>query len=458
MDNEKIIKTIAETPAVTLDKTVEVVGKMGQAAHIAAPIKKTKEYWKILGPGLTTGAADDDCSGIATYSQQGAKYGFSLNWLALFTFPLMAAIQEMCARIGLVTGRGLAANIKKFFPRWVIITATLLLFGANVFNIGADIGAMAESARLLVPNISFTLLAVGAAVITILLQVFVSYKVYSKYLKYLSFALLAYVFTAFLPSVAMDWRSALHHLVYPTFSLDKEQIILICAILGTTISPYLFFWQTSQEVEEQTEIGMTSIKSRQGNVDPDQVSRMKTDVWSGMFYSNLVMFFIVSVCATVLHKVGINNISTAADAANALKPIAGDNAYLLFTVGIVGIGLLAIPVLAGSFSYALTEMFGWKEGLNHELKQASAFYGVIILAILIGLGINFIGLDPIKALIYSAVANGLAAPLLLVVIVLLASNKKIMGQYANGIISKTLGWLCVALMVAAGAATIYSFF
>ena len=458
MDNEKIIKTIAETPAITLDKTVEAIGKVGQAAHIEAPIKKTKEYWKILGPGLTTGAADDDCSGIATYSQQGAKYGFQLNWLALITFPLMSTIQEMCARIGLVTGRGLASNIKKFFPRWVLVVSTLLLFGANLFNIGADLGAMAESARLLLPGVSFTTLAVACAIVTIALQVFVSYRVYSKYLKYLSFALLAYVFTAFIPSVGMDWAGSFKHLVMPSITVSKDQIIMICAILGTTISPYLFFWQTSQEVEEQTEVGMTSIKARQQNIDPEQISKMKTDVWSGMFYGNIVMFFIVSVTATILHNAGITNIETAADAANALRPIAGDNAYLLFAIGIIGIGLLAIPVLAGSFSYALTETFGWKEGLHHELKQASAFYGVIILAILIGLGINFVGLDPIKALIYSAVANGMAAPLLLVVIVLLASNKRIMGQYASGTVAKTLGWLCVALMTAAGVATIYSFF
>lgn len=458
MSEKNLIEKIVESPAVALDKTAEAVEKVGQVAHVDAPLQKTREYWKTLGPGLTTGAADDDCSGIATYSQQGAKYGFQLNWLALFTFPLMAAIQEMCARIGLVTGRGLAANIKRFFPRWVLILATILLAGANIFNIGADIGAMAESMRLLTPQVGFPILAVAFAVISILLQVFSSYRVYSKYLKYLSFALMAYVFTAFIPTVAMDWHNAFKSLVVPSLSLSKDQIILICGILGTTISPYLFFWQTSQEVEEQTELGMTTVKARRENVDSEKIKRMQTDVWSGMFYSNLVMFFIVSVCATVLNKAGITSISSAADAANALRPIAGNNAYLLFAVGVIGIGLLAIPVLAGGISYALSETFNWKEGLNHELKQASAFYGVIIFAILIGLGLNFIGLDPIKALIYSAVANGLAAPLLLVMIMLLANNKSVMGEYANGTFSKILGWLCTALMVVAGVATIYSFF
>lgn len=456
--DKDVFEKIVESPAVVLDKTIEVGKKVGEATHISEAGKKTKEYWEILGPGLTTGAADDDCSGIATYSQQGAKYDFSLNWLALLTFPLMAAVQEMCARIGIVTGRGLAANIKRFFPRWVLVVCTLLLFGANVFNIGADIGAMASSAQLLFPRITFTTLTIGFTIITLLLQVMVSYRVYSRYLKYLSFALMAYVFTAFIPTVGMNWHEAFRGLVVPTFHFSKDEIILICGILGTTISPYLFFWQASQEVEEDEALGNTSIKLRQQSTSQDNINKMKVDVWSGMFYSNLVMFFIVSVAAAVLNKAGITNINTAADAANALKPIAGNNAYALFAAGVIGIGLLAIPVLAGGISYALSETFNWKEGLNRSLKEASAFYGVIIIATLIGLGLNFVGLDPIKALIYSAVANGLAAPVLLVVIVLISSNKKVMGAYASDTTSKVLGWLCVALMTIAGAATIYSFF
>lgn len=456
--DKDIYERIAESPAVALEKTIEVTEKVGHAVGGNKVMEKGKEYWNILGPGLTTGAADDDCSGIATYSQQGAQYGFSLNWLALMTFPLMAGVQEMCARIGLVTGRGLAANIKRHFPRWVLIVATLLLLCANIFNIGADIGAMASSTRLLLPEISFTKLTIVFTLVTLALQIFISYKVYSKYLKYLSFALFAYVFTAFIPTVHMDWRAAFHGLLVPSLALSKEQIILICGILGTTISPYLFFWQSNQEVEEQEELGHTTVAARQAAINPDKIKDMKVDVWSGMFYSNMVMFFIVSVCAAVLNKNGILNIATAADAANALRPIAGDNAALLFTFGVVGIGLLAIPVLAGGVSYALSEMFNWKEGLNYRLKQASAFYGVIIFATLIGLGINFIGLDPIKALIYSAVANGLAAPILLVLIVLISSNKKIMGDYTSDRISKILGWLCVLLMTVAGVATIYSLF
>jgi len=456
MKEKGFFEKVAGSPAVMLEKSIEMTGKVTSEVMATKPVVKTREYWNSLGPGLTTGAADDDCSGIATYSQQGAQYGFSLSWLALLTFPLMAGVQEMCARIGIVTGRGLAANIKRHFPRWILIVATLLLFCANIFNIGADIGAMADSSRLLFPEISFVKFTIFFTVITLVLQIFISYRVYSKYLKYLSFALLAYVFTAFIPTVGMNWREAFHGLITPSLSLSKDQIILICAILGTTISPYLFFWQSNQVVEESEELGNTSIKSRQIAVSQDHIKIMRADVWSGMFYSNLIMFFIISVCAAVLHKAGITNIASAADAANALRPIAGDNAYLLFAVGIVGIGLLAIPILAGSVSYALSETFNWKMGLNRKLKEASAFYGVIIFATLIGLGINFIGLDPIKALIYSAVANGLAAPLLLVLIVLISSNKKVMGEYASNGISKTLGWLCVLLMTVAGAAAIYT--
>ncbi len=458
MAEKDIFEKMAEAPAIALENAVEATQVVVDTLKVDQPAKKAKAYWKTLGPGLTTGAADDDCSGIVTYSQEGAKYGFQLNWLALFTFPLMAGVQEMCARIGLVTGRGLAANIRKYFPRWILIVATLLLFCANTFNIGADIAAMSEATRLLFPTWNFVVLAIGFTLATLALQIFVSYKVYSKYLKWLSFALMAYVITAFLPSVNMNWGEALKSLAIPSLSLSKEQIILICGILGTTISPYLFFWQTSQEVEEQTMLGKITEKLRQDGVSNRKIKRMRTDVWSGMFYSNAVMFFIVSVCASVLHQNGITNIATASDAANALRPIAGDNAYLLFAVGIIGIGLLAIPILAGGISYALSESFGWEEGLYHKLKEASAFYGVIIIATVVGLMINFLGIDPIKALIYSAVANGLAAPLLLVLIVLISSNKKIMGEHVSSTGYKILGWLCVALMTVAGLATIYSFF
>jgi NRAMP (natural resistance-associated macrophage protein)-like metal ion transporter len=451
-----IIEKVAEAPAVALEKAIEVSKEIGETLENNQPVRKAEKYWNNLGPGLTTGASDDDPSGIAMYSQTGTRFGFQFLWLAGFTFPLMAVVQEMCARIGLVTGKGLAANIRQHFPKPVLFTATILLFLANSFNIGANIGAMAESTRLLAPNLNFALLAIFFTVISLGLQIFVSYKTYAKLLKWLALVLFAYVATAFM--VAIDWSQVLRSALIPTMVFNKEQIVLVCGILGTTISPYLFFWQTSQEVEEDVLLGRVTVKLRQAFASGEEMKKMRIDVWSGMFLSNLVMFFIITVCAAVLNSNGIMNIETAADAASALKPFAGESAYLLFAVGIIGTGLLAIPVLAGSASYALSESFGWKYGLYRKLKEAYAFYGIIIIATLVGLSFNFIGLDPIKALIYSAIANGLVAPVVLVLILLLSSNKKIMGKWANGWVTKSLGWLITILMAAAGIATIYSFF
>lgn len=448
----------AEAPARLLERAVEdgekIAGKMGGGKTLAA----AKNYWHILGPGLTTGASDDDGSGIATYSQTGARYGYGLLWLAAFTFPLMAIVQEMCARIGLVTGQGLAANIKKHFPRWVLLTATLLLFTANTFNIGADIGAMAEAVRLFRPEWSFGLIAIGMTAFILILQIFTPYKNYAKYLKWLALVLLSYIFSTLLID-GLDWMAIGRAAIVPSLAhIDRDQIILICAILGTTISPYLFFWQTSQEVEEQIASGETSIASRKAGLQPEQIKDMRVDVWSGMFLSNLVMFFIITATAATLNATGITNIETAAQAAEALRPLAGDYSYVLFAIGIIGVCLLGIPVLAGSASYAISESFGWRQGLSYKLKQAYAFYGVIILSVLIGLGLNFVGLDPIKALIYSAVANGLVAPVVLALIVILSANKKIMGERVNHPATTWLGWLTTTVMLIAGAATIWSFF
>lgn len=450
-----LIKEVAEAPAKVLDKTIEGTGTVIKGVTDNKPVQKAKEYWHILGPGLTTGASDDDPSGIATYSQTGAKYGFSLLWLAGFTFPLMAVVQEMCARIGLVTGQGLAANIRKHFPPWVLYTTTILLFVANTFNLGADFGAMSEAVRLFLPNVGFAIIAVFFAVLILFLQIFSTYQKYAKYLKWLALVLFSYVISTLLIK-GLNWGDILKHAVMPSLNFSKEQIILICGILGTTISPYLFFWQTSQEVEEEILEGETTIAMRQAETTKKEIKDMRIDVWSGMFLSNLAMFFIIAACAATLNIAGITNIDTAAQAAEALRPLAGDWSYALFAVGIIGVGLLGIPVLAGSASYAISESLGWKEGLHFKLKQAYAFYGIIIVAILIGLGLNFIGLDPIKALIYSAVANGLVAPVVLVLIVLLGSNSKIMGDRVNGPWAKTFGWIATALMVVAGLATIYS--
>jgi len=456
MDEDKIVKKITETPAKALDGVISVTQKATKAIGANKPAQKAKEYWEILGPGLTTGASDDDPSGIATYSQTGARYGFQLLWLSVITFPLMSVIQEMCARIGLVTGRGLAANIRKYFPKKILYMVAILLFASNSFNIGADLGAMAKATQLLVPKTNFTFLIIGYTIFCLFLEIFLSYKNYAKVLKYLALVLFSYVFST-LSIKGLDWGAVLHNTIFPNLSLDKDQIILICAILGTTISPYLFFWQTSQEVEEEINSGQTTLKSRQG-VEKKQLKDMRTDVWSGMLLSNLAMFFIITACAGTLHLSGITNISTAEEAAAALRPFAGDFAYLLFAVGIIGVGLLGVPVLAGSASYAISEGFGLKGGLNSKLRQAYSFYGVLIISMLVGLSINFIGLDPIKALVYSAVFNGIIAPVALVLIVLISSNTKIMGEYSNGLLSKIFGWITVFLMSIANVATLYSLF
>ncbi len=404
---------------------------------------KLKEYWKTLGPGLTTGAADDDPSGIATYSQLGASKGFSLLWLAPFSFPFLAVVQEMSARIGLSTGLGLAANIKKYYSKKVLYTCTVLLLVANIFNIGANLGAMAEAFRLLYPSVNFYFLVIGFAVFSLLLQVFVSYKNFSKYLKYLALVLFAYIFSAL--SVDIAWGEVFRNTLTPSMNFSKEEIILVCAVLGTTISPYLFFWQTSQEVEEEVLKGEINEENSRAQTTAKEISSMRVDVWSGMFLSNFVMFFIIVAAAATLFKDGII-ISSAADAALALKPFAGNFAFILFALGILGTGLLSIPVLAGSAAYAVSESFGWKEGLFQKFKQASAFYGVIAFAMLVGILLNFIGLNPIKALIYSAVLNGIIAPVIIYFIVRLGSREDVMGEHKNKSLGNFFGWVTFSIM------------
>jgi NRAMP (natural resistance-associated macrophage protein)-like metal ion transporter len=450
---DEFIQKVAESPAIALERTIRASRRFTNAVSGDNYLRRAKQYWHNLGPGLTTGAADDDPSGIATYSQTGAQYGFGLLWLSLFTFPFMSIVQEMCARIGLVTGMGLASNIRKHFPRKVLYTCSILLFVANTLNIGADIGAMAKAAQLVVP-IHSAWLVIGFTLFCLLIQIFTTYNQFARYLKYLALVLLSYVLTAMV--VNIDWKDALMHTVIPSITFSKEQIFLICAILGTTISPYLFFWQTSQEVEDEILQGKVSLASRQRETTPHDISKMRVDVWSGMFVSNLVMFFIIAATAATLHASGIHNITTAADAAAALRPLAGDQAYLLFTLGIIGTGILAVPVLAGSASYALSESFGWKFGLYRKLEHAYSFYGVIIISMLIGLAINFTNFDPIKALIYSAVVNGLIAPIVLILILLISSNKKIMGEWVNKPHVTVLGWIITLVMIAAGIAAIVS--
>jgi NRAMP (natural resistance-associated macrophage protein)-like metal ion transporter len=455
--NKNIVEKVIDAPAEALQFGIEGGQKIAKTMPLTGhdPLKKAKDYWYLLGPGLTTGASDDDPSGIATYSQTGAQYGFGLIWLAAFTFPLMAVVQEMCARIGLVTGRGLAGNIRAHFSKKVLYMSTLFIFAANTFNIGADIGAMAKAVQLLAPRAGFTLLVIGITLLILLLQIFTPYVRYARYLKWLALVLFAYIISAILSHP--NWGHVLSHAVVPKITFNKNELLLICAILGTTISPYLFFWQTSQEIEEEVAVGQVTIEQRKGS-DKKSIKKMRIDVWSGMLLSNLVMFFIIAACGSVLFAHGITNINSAAQAAQALRPFAGNATYLLFAVGIIGMGLLAIPVLAGSSSYAISESLGRRQGLNSKLKKAYTFYGVIIISMLFGLGINFIGLNPIKALIYSAVANGIVAPIVLVLILLIARNKKIMGEWANKKLSSGIGWIVTGLMAIAGLAAIYSLF
>ena len=452
---EEIVEKVAEAPARVLDGTIEISKKVEKSIVEHEPIKAVKDYWKTLGPGLTTGASDDDPSGIATYSQTGAGWGFRFLWLAAFTYPLMSNIQEMCARIGLVTGRGLAGNIRKFFPRWILILCTLLLFIANTFNIGANLGAISEAIRLFYPQLGYFKLIFAVVAIILLCQIFLPYRKYANYLKWLALILISYIFSTLLID-GLDWQKILFAAITPSFSFTKDQIVIVTAILGTTISPYLFFWQTSQEVEDGVEDGITKMEPRQREIDKKEIKKMRIDVWSGMFLSNLVMFFIIAACAATLHAHGITNIETAADAALALRPLAGEYSFLLFAIGIIGTGALGIPILAGASSYALAESFGWRYGLHYKLRQAYAFYGVIIISIVVGALINLIGINPIKALIYAAVLNGFVAPVVLVLILILASSAKLMGEKKNGWLATAIGWITAGLMAFAGLATIWS--
>jgi len=407
-----------------------------------------KKLFKKIGPGFITGAADDDPSGVTTYSQTGAIFGFSQLWLALFSFPFMVVIQQMCGRIGTVTGKGLAGTIRAHYSRPVLYFAVSLLVITNTINVGADLGAMAASAQMLLglPSLFWLFLITG---LIILLEVFVSYKAYARILKYLALALLAYVFTAFI--VKPDWGSIVKSTVIPQISFSKDYLLNIVAILGTTISPYLFFWQTSEEVEEEIADGrLSEMGVGKPKVTRKNVANMDWDTFVGMFFSQAIMFFIIITTAVTLHANGITDIKTASQAAEALRPMAGQLAYLLFAAGIIGTGLLAVPILAGSSAYAVAETAGLKEGLSKKSRRAPGFYGVIAASTLIGMLISWLGIDPIKALYYAAALNGLAAPPLMVLIILIANNGKIMGKYVNKRISNILGWIITIVMAIAG--------
>jgi NRAMP (natural resistance-associated macrophage protein)-like metal ion transporter len=454
--SKHLLQKSAEAPAEFLERSIVTTQKITSQIPGNDIVKRTGDYWHMLGPGLTTGASDDDPSGIATYSQTGAQFGYQYLWLAPWTFPLTAIVQEMCARIGLVTGRGLAGNIRIHFSQRILYLCAVFLFIANAVNIGADLGAMAKAAQLLHPSLSFGWTVAGLTALSLGLQIFTPYVRYARYLKWLALVLVAYIFSAILAH--LNWHDVLTHTFVPKIQFNKEGMILLCAILGTTISPYLFFWQTSQEVEEQILQGKTTLHDRRTATAPNDIKSMRIDVWSGMFLSNLVMFFIIAVCGGLLYTHGITNITSAAQAAEALRPFAGDYTYFLFAIGIIGTGLLAIPVLAGSSSYALSESFRWRQGLYRPLKQAYAFYGVIIISMMVGLAINFLGIDPIKALIYSAFLNGLVAPIILALIVIISSNKKVMGRWTNKRSTTYAGWAITCMMAVVGIAGLVSLF
>lgn len=416
-------------------------------------MKKIKKLLSILGPGFITGASDDDPSGIATYSQTGAQFGYSQAWTAPFSFPFMSAIQEMCGRVGMMSGKGIAVLLRDHFPKPILYSAVFLLLFANTVNIGANLGAMASSVQLLV-NFPFELILLLFTVLTLLLEVFVPYPAYSRILKYLAFSLLAYIATAFF--VKQQWSQVIWSSLIPSVSLNREYLMNIVAILGTTISPYLFFWQADEEIEEEISKGKIRSMGRGiPKIFPRDIKKMRTDTFIGMFFSNLVMFFIIIVAAAALHANGITNIETADQAAAALKPFAGDFAFVLFALGIVGTGLLAVPILAGSAAYAVSETFNWKVGLGQKFSRAHGFYGVITIATLIGLFVNFIGVEPFKMLYYTAIVNGLAAPPLIIVILIVANNKKIMNGKTNSKLSNILGITITAIMIFAAVALVF---
>jgi len=415
----------------------------GPAGALAAAWEKLKEHpLARVGPGLITGVADDDPSGIATYSQAGAQFGLNMLWTLPVAFPLMAAIQSICARIGRVTGKGLAANIKAAFPRPVLHVVVLMLLVANTLNIAADVAAMGEVSEL-VTGLDRHIATVVLVVVTLGLQVFVPYHSYVAYLKWLTLSLLAYFLVLF--TVHVPWREVAMRTVWPQFKLDASAATVITGVFGTTISPYLFFWQASEEVED--------MQARHGApLNADQLAagtelrRIKWDTWSGMFYSDLTAYFIILATAVTLHVSGVTDINTAAQAAKALRPLAGDFAYILFALGILGVGLIGVPVLAGSAAYGLSEAMGWREGLELKAKDARGFYGVIAFSVLIALVIQYTPIDPMKALFYSAVINGVVAVPLMAVIVLLASKTSVMGRYTASRTLVVLGWIGTGVM------------
>lgn len=406
---------------------------------------RVRTFFANLGPGLITGAADDDPSGISTYSVTGASFGYLPLWTALFSFPLMAAVQLMCARLGLVTGRGLAGVVRRNYPRPVLWGACALLIVANVFNIGADLGGMAEATEMMT-GIKSHYWTAPYTIVIISLLFFSSYRHIARIFKWLTLVLFAYIAAAFL--ARPNWGSVLSATFVPRVEWSSAFLAIFVGILGTTISPYLFFWQASQEVEDERARGRITIEQREGATD-EELRVARTDVFTGMFFSNLVMYFIILTTAATLHAHGQANIETARDAAEALRPLAGDRAYLLFTVGLIGTGMLAVPILAGSAAYAVAEAREWRGTLEDRPRLSRKFYTVVAVSMLLGLALDFVGFNAVKMLFYSAVLNGVLAPPLIVLVVLLTSKREVMGTRVSSRPLRYLGWTTAAVMSAA---------
>jgi NRAMP (natural resistance-associated macrophage protein)-like metal ion transporter len=407
---------------------------------------KLIRFLKSLGPGLVTGASDDDPSGIATYSQAGAQFGYFTLWTALLTFPLMAAIQGMCARIGLVTSKGLTVTLRENYPKAVLYLMLLFSFPAITLNIGADLEGMGAVAHMLVPKIPIAVFSVTITAVLMYVIIKFPYQRIAMILKWLCLSLLLYLIVPFM--LKQDWETVLKNTFVPTIKFNKEFLSILVAILGTTISPYLFFWQATMEAEDVEHKGKIMVDKR-------LLDDMKTDVNLGMLFSNLVMFFIILTTGSVLHKAGIQHINTVDQAAKALEPLAGNLTYSIFAIGVLGTGLLAIPVLAGSQSYMLAETFGWKAGLDKKFNQAKPFYISIISSLIVALLLNFIGISAVQGLIYTAILYGLTAPVLIIVIMHIGNNKQIMKTHTNSKLSNILGTLTLLLMIVAAVALIY---
>jgi NRAMP (natural resistance-associated macrophage protein)-like metal ion transporter len=406
-------------------------------------------FLKELGPGLITGAADDDPSGISTYSVAGASYGYATLWTALLSFPLMVAVQLMCARLGMVTGCGLASVIRTRYPRWVLWFACALVIVANIFNIGADLGGVADAMQMMTGIRSYYWTPLFAALILALL-LWTSYRIMARIFKWLTLVLFAYIITAFLAHP--NWSAVLRATFIPHLEWNKAYIAVLVGILGTTISPYLFFWQAAQEVEEDREHGKATVAQRKGSTN-EELRVAKTDVVTGMLLSNVVMYFLILTTAATLNVHGQKDIETAKQAAEALRPLAGQGAYWLFTLGLIGTGMLAVPVLAGSCAYAVAESAKWRgASLNLKPHLAHKFYAVIAISIVVGMGFDFAGFNAVKMLFWSAILNGLLAPPLVIIVVLLTSDRKVMGTRVNSRWMKVLGWTCAAIMTAAAVA------